>query len=403
MPRLRIVIGVATTVFALAMGIAAPPAAVAGPSPDLRESTSQAFGSLQPLALLIAADRPAPLTNLRINRDSNPPERQFDPSVATSLRNPDVAVVGYTDRSQAGIQLAYTRDGGRHWVPSDFTAQDKHSAAPCSTFEPKLAYSRRDGAFYAVLVCFNAGSGASEIQLIKSTDDGATWTGARSSSLVVANHAPGDPASIDPSVSPDWPAVAVDNTPGSPHYGRIYAGYVRFHAVAPDFTTLDSCPAHVAYTDQVPTVVPADATWTDVPLMPPGSATDASAAAQMRLAVDDQGGVDVVFANEDCNSFRDFGISFTRSADGGQSYPTARHITRPAFFRDNPSPDDVLEGKDLIALISPSIAFNRVDRSLGIVYHNFRHAQSSASDISLPTLDRPWRALEHGADRVRRT
>ncbi len=363
-----------------AVGLAAAPA-VAGPSLGLSASAPRVAADAQPVAALGVMAPPGPLSDRRINLDSDPPEPQFDPHVAASLLDPDVAVAAFTDRAQGGIQIARTTDGGRTWAASFLTARNALDGTPCLTSEPQVAFSLRDRAFYLLMACTEAASSLAEAQLIASTDDGATWTPTRYAALAAANHVPGDPATIDPAVFPDWLALAVDNTRSSPHFGRVYAGYVRFQST-PDLSAVASCPAHVAFTDQVPAITPADATWTDVAVMPPGTATDLSAASQVRLAVDDRGGVDVLYANEDCNSYVDAGIAFSRSADGGATYAPARHITRPGTFRDNPDPGDVLADKGTQALISPSIAFNPVEGTLHAVYHDFREGGRAASDIS---------------------
>ena len=338
---------------------------------------------MRAVAGLATAPAPAsaPPTDRRINLDSTPPEPQFDPTVAASLLRPDVAVAAFTDRSQGGIQLARTGDGGRSWTAMPFTARAKLGGEPCLSYEPQVAYSRRDDAFYVLLLCAQRSRSVTEAHLLKSVDQGATWTPSSFSSLVVANHQ-GSAGTIDAAVFPDWVALAVDNAPSSPHYGRVYAGHVRFQAQADDPGVIAHCAARVAYTDQVPTIVPAAAAWTEAPVMPPGDPTGPSAASQLRLAVDDRGGVDVLYANENCNSSEDFGISFTRSSDGGASFRPARHITRPGSFRDNPDPDEVLPGTGAPALISPSITFNPVSGSLHAVYHDFRGLPTSASDVS---------------------
>src|SRR5690348_5892529 len=61
------------------------------------------------------------LSNMQVNIDSNPPEWQNDPSVAVSLRDPDLAVAAYNDGSSNGTQVARTTDGGRHWSAQRIT------------------------------------------------------------------------------------------------------------------------------------------------------------------------------------------------------------------------------------------------------------------------------------------
>ena len=52
----------------------------------------------------------------------------------------------------------------------------------------------------------------------------------------------------------------IDNNPSSPHYGRLYVTYTRFH-IADDGSS-DTCPIKLAYTDSVPSQDPSLAVWT---------------------------------------------------------------------------------------------------------------------------------------------
>ena len=59
---------------------------------------------------------------------------------------------------------------------------------------------------------------------------------------------------VDDSIFNDKEYIAVDNTPTSPHYGRLYVTYTKFHLL-PDGSS-DYCPIQLAYTDSVPTFNP---------------------------------------------------------------------------------------------------------------------------------------------------
>jgi len=48
---------------------------------------------------------------------------------------------------------------------------------------------------------------------------------------------------VDTSVFNDKDYIAVDNTPSSPHYGRLYVGYTKFHILPSGFS--DYCPLRV--------------------------------------------------------------------------------------------------------------------------------------------------------------
>ena len=151
-----------------------------------------------------------------------------------------------------------------------------------------------------------------------------------------------------------------------------------------------SCAARVAYTDRVPASDPSATAWTHTPAMEPGTTTDASAVAHLRLVVDDQGGVDVLYANESCLTAEDFGVRFTRSTDGGASYPASSVITSRTFWRDNRNANDVLPHKGVV-LIDPVLAFNPVTHTLAASYQNFRNRHTSQADVSFQ------RSTDYGA------
>ena len=157
---------------------------------------------------------PNELSNEPVNIDTNPPEWQNDPSVAVSLRNPDLAIVAYNDGSSSGTQVAMTTDGGRHWSAQRITLRDHADTSPCFVFYPVVAYSLRADAFYLYVNCFNL-TVLDENQLIASVDGGATWTSPLAGSLVDANHAPGSTTITEPS-SLSWKALAIDNVPPAP-------------------------------------------------------------------------------------------------------------------------------------------------------------------------------------------
>jgi hypothetical protein len=222
---------------------------------------------------------------------------------------------------------------------------------------------------------------------VASVDGGVTWTSPLAGSLVDANHAPGSTTVTDPSGF-SFQTLAIDNNPSSSHYGRISAGYQRAELDASGVPV--SCAPQVAYTDRVPASDPSAATWTHTPVMAPGTDTDASAASDLRLVVDDQGGVDLLYANESCLDYRDFGIRFTRSTDGGASYPAPAVITRRSFWRDNRNPNDILPHKGTVP-IDTVLAFNPVTHTLAASYQNFRNKRTSQADVSFQ------RSTDYGA------
>jgi hypothetical protein len=321
------------------------------------------------------------LNNVKMNDDTTPDKPQNETQVVISLRNPMVAVAASNDYFSGGIWIGRTTDGGRTW--SNFRAAPTSSKRELCEGggDPALAYSRRDQAFYAAQLCFFGTKADSEVQLWKSVDEGATWTPSAKGATVITNVAAN--GSVDDSVFFDKELVAIDNNPSSDHYGRIYVTYIKFHILPDGFS--DYCPVQLAYTDRVPTANPRGASWTHVavvPDMPEGHGVGAGANQWATPVVDSQGGLDIAYASEDCNTGFDPALLFKRSVNGGASFGPAVHIDRPGEFADNPDLADLLPNKSFRAPISPSLAFNSASGALEYVYQNNVNRLISGADIS---------------------
>ena len=116
-----------------------------------------------------------------------------------------------------------------------------------------MAYSARDGAFYLAQLCFFRELPHSEVQVYKSIDNGATWNAGRTAAIAASNF-DYKTGKEDDSIFNDKEYIAVDNNPTSPHYGRLYVTYTKFHMRPNGFS--DYCPIQLAYTDDVPTSQP---------------------------------------------------------------------------------------------------------------------------------------------------
>ena len=90
-------------------------------------------------------------------------------------------------------------------------------------------------------------------------------------SPLVTNHAPG--GSIDASIFNDKELMAVDNSPSSPHFGRIYVTWTKFHMTGGSFARSDYCPVQAAYTDSIPTPDPSTSVWTRTAIVPDAPGT----------------------------------------------------------------------------------------------------------------------------------
>lgn len=139
-----------------------------------------------------------------------------EPDVAVDPRDKDDAVAvahdsRFANGGAVGISAAWTRDGGASWhhhtVPGITTATGgRYERAS----DPVVAFSHSGTAFLSVLLidlddCHTA------VAVLRSTDGGRTW-----SKPFLAQHS----RSCDYSDDKNW--IVVDNSPASPHFGRVY-------------------------------------------------------------------------------------------------------------------------------------------------------------------------------------
>src|SRR5262245_12322558 len=200
------------------------------------------------------------LDNVQMNGDSDPPLPQDEPSIAESLVDPMNAVAASNDYVGDGFWIGSTTDGGQTWTSQRKDPKFSFDGGRCFASDPSVAYSLHDHAFYLSTLCYFSTTPASEIQVWKSTDGGATWSSSLQPATVITNHA--SDGSIDASVFYDKELMAIDNTPSSPHYGRIYVTYTKFHMTGGSYARSDYCPVQAAYTDGIPTANPATSVWT---------------------------------------------------------------------------------------------------------------------------------------------
>jgi hypothetical protein len=325
----------------------------------------------------------AGLRNVQMNDDSFPPMPQNETAVDYSRANPLVAVAASNDYVSGGVAVMRTADGGRSWKTTRVTPQFGGTRDFCSGGDPSVAYSRRDHAFYLTQLCFFRALPFSEVQLFKSVDNGMTWTPGRQAARVVTNfdYANG---TVDESVFNDKEFLTVDNHPGSPHYGRVYVTWTKFHLL-PDGSS-DYCPIQVASTDSVPTTNPLLATFARASVVPdaPGSGGLGESANQFSVPkVEPDGTLDVGYALEECNSSIDHGFRFQKSSDGGTTFlPAPVHIDKPGQFADNPDPGDLLPPTAFRAPNTIAFAHNDRTGAVVFVYTNYLNRASSGGDVT---------------------
>src|SRR4051794_33561603 len=203
-----------------------------GISAGVRATASPQVARAQARARLAAPlVQPVPGTvNVQMNDDSEPPLPENETSVAYNTGNPRIAVAGANDYVSGGTAVMRTSDGGRSWRTTRVVPVFNGSGDTCQGGDPALDYSRRDHAFYLGQLCFFRSSNVSEVQIYKSVDNGKTWTPG-SQSAIAATNFDYDTGVLDESIFNDKDYIAVDNNPTSPHYGRLYVTYTKFHVL----------------------------------------------------------------------------------------------------------------------------------------------------------------------------
>jgi hypothetical protein len=327
------------------------------------------------------------LDNVQMNADSDPPLPQDEPSIAESLLNPMNAVAASNDYTGDGFWIGYTTDGGQTWHSQWKDPKFSFDGGRCFASDPSVAYSLRDHAFYLSTLCYFSTTPASEVQVWKSVDGGATWSSSLKPATVITNHAAD--GSIDASVFYDKELMAIDNAPSSAYFGRIYVTYTKFHMTGGSYARSDYCPVQAAYTDAIPTANPSASTWAHTAIMPdaPGAKGVGASANQFSTPlVDDRGGLNVAFVQEDCNTSKDHAWFFGRSTTGGASFGPIVRVDQPGWFRDNPNTNDNLPGKGHVRFPNtPSLAYDATRHRLALVYQNSVNRTVSGADISLQT------------------
>ena len=333
----------------------------------------------------VAASSSATRNNVQMNDDSYPPLPQNETTVAYSTDNPMVAVAAANDYVSGGNIVMRTSDGGQHWattsvVPVFFPTRDA-----CSGGDPSVAYSSRDHAFYMSQLCFFRTMAPSEVQIYKSLDNGASWTPGRQAAVAATNY---DPATgtLNEAIFNDKEYITVDNTPTSPHYGRLYVTYTRFH-IAADGSS-DSCPIQLSYTDNVPSQNPQQTVWSHTSVVPDDFASGGVGESANQFSVpvvEKSGALDVAYVLEDCNSSHDRGLRFQKSTNGGTSFLSTRvKVNKIGQWKDNPSAGDVIPNGNFRTPNTVSLAYSAATGTLAYVYTNYiRGVGNGDIDVSL--------------------
>ena len=326
--------------------------------------------------------------NVQMNDDSYPPLPQNETAVAYNVTSPKIAVAAANDYVSGGVVVMRTSDSGKSWDSTRISPQFRGTGDFCSGGDPGVAYSRRDHAFYISQLCFFRALPFSEVQVYKSVDDGKTWTPGRQAARAASNF-DYSTGTVDDSIFNDKELIAVDNNPGSPHYGRIYVTYTKFHLQPNGFS--DYCPLQLSYTDSIPTQNPNLSTWSHTAIQPDnpdGDGTGSSANQFSDPVVENNGTLDVGFVSEDCNDSFDPHLLFQKSTDGGQTFlPSAVQIDKAGQYADfqDAGLDDTLPPTNFRAPNTTSLAYSPTTGKLLFVYQNNINRPASKADISYQT------------------
>ena len=218
-----------------------------------------------------------------------------------------IAVAAANDYVGGGVVVMRTQDGGQHWASTRVPVQFAPTREFCTGGDPAVAYSSRDHAFYLSQLCFFRTLPQSEIHVFKSLDNGATWTPGRFAAVAATNYNPAT-GETNEAFFNDKEFIGIDNTPTSPHYGRIYVSYTRFHIKPSGFS--NSCPIQLSYTDNIPSQNPSQAVWKHTSVVPDDFGDDGVGPSANQFStpvVEKDGTLDIAYVLEECNTGIDHG------------------------------------------------------------------------------------------------
>jgi BNR/Asp-box repeat len=272
-PR-RLALASAVALGALAGLPAAAPAASAAPSQGgttnvARQAAVRAWQAFQARAAArlhphIAAAAQAPLaqtapgaafskiTNVKsISRDTLPPstaeiepDTQVEPDVAIDPGNPRVITAVFqqgrngTFGGSADGGYATSQDGGRTWADGNFPLLTTVVGGPFQLASDFVAAFGPDGSDYIQAIPFDETDARSAVSVQRSTDGGISFG---APSLVV------DDNNVNVFNDKNW--IAVDNSPRSPHFGRIYSVWSRFILTGSGPSAVVHSPGAVSFSD----------------------------------------------------------------------------------------------------------------------------------------------------------
>ena len=309
----------------------------------------------------------------RVNKDYN--KRPQDEPAVTVNPNTGTVVVGGNDYGiggpiGGGVYTGPPFPGDTYFPPFSLMCAGGtgssciYSAPPIGTGDPALVYSQRYNEYYYTSIGFSADNCASGVYLYRSLN-GLDWTRpinkrfaptATGGGIRTVTYWDGGPSGQDCSIFNDKEWIAVDNTPTSPFYGRIYVTWSQFH-FDPLATVYMSSPIVLAYSDDHGNTFsnPIDVTGT---IFPNPNCTFFSQPANAGKCVEDQfsvpqvgtdGTVYVAFINGQHDGHRDQYL-LTRVHPAGFTVEGAFLATYPVFDAsdDYPTQDGGGQGRSTL-------------------------------------------------------
>jgi hypothetical protein len=152
--------------------------------------------------------------NIDVSNEVGP---QSETSIATKPSNTRIVVAGSNEIDRLPMRGYFSSDGGKTYGGIDLPLPP---ATKANGFDfgsdPGVAWDPFGNCYYSYIVVFFSSGGAvvgSELAVARTSDNGLTWT------PTYFNFENGG-AKFN-----DKPMIAVDNNPGSPHFGTIYVAW----------------------------------------------------------------------------------------------------------------------------------------------------------------------------------
>jgi BNR/Asp-box repeat len=172
------------------------------------------------------------------------PDTQVEPAIAIDPSHPRI-ITGVFQQSRNGTfggsldpGYATSQDGGRTWADGNLPLLTTAVGGPFQLASDPVAAFGQDGSDYAQTIAFDETGARSAVTVQRSTDHGISFG---PPSLVVDDN--------DPNVFNDKNWIVVDNSPRSPHHGRIYSVWSRFITSGSGSSAVTNSPGAVSYSD----------------------------------------------------------------------------------------------------------------------------------------------------------